>query len=443
MSFNILIAEDEEITLKHLLNALNKDGYKAIGTNNGLDALQKVENNSFDLLIADIKMPGLSGLELLEKTKEKSPDMEVIIITGFGSIGSAIEAMKKGASEYITKPFDLDELLLKVKKIHDQKVLKKENIALRTYLGMDKKVSIIAKSQSMEKILETIEGIRDSASNILLTGETGVGKSLLARIVHFTSRRNGMPFLSINCATLTEELLASELFGHEKGSFTGAIRTKQGLVEIADTGTLFLDEIAEMAPNLQAKLLKVIEEGEFYRVGGTRPIHVDVRFIASTNRDVKGLISTGKFREDLYYRLNVMEIFIPPLRDRREDIAPLSAYFLQKHLPRSNKKIKGFTKEAIEVLMSYSFPGNVRELENIIERAIMLEKSPSITPESLPQTIKMFHIETLEPDKIKTIEEFNKEYAERVLDLYGGNKSKAAEVLGISRTSLWRILKEE
>ncbi len=252
-----------------------------------------------------------------------------------------------------------------------------------------------------------------------------------------------MPFLSINCATLTEELLASELFGHEKGAFTGAIRTKQGLVEIADTGTLFLDEIAEMAPNLQAKMLKVIEEGEFYRVGGTRPIHVDVRFIASTNRDVKGLISTGKFREDLYYRLNVMEIFIPPLRDRREDIAPLSAYFLQKHLPRSNKKIKGFTKEAMEVLMNYSFPGNVRELENIIERAIMLEKSPSITPESLPQTIKMFHIETLEPDKIKTIEEFNKEYAERVLDLYGGNKSKAAEVLGISRTSLWRILKEE
>ncbi len=443
MSFNILIAEDEEITLKHLLNALQKDGYKAIGTNNGLDALQKVENNSFDLLIADIKMPGLSGLELLEKTKEKSPDMEVIIITGFGSIGSAIEAMKKGASEYITKPFDLDELLLKVKKIHDQKVLKKENIALRTYLGMDKKVSIIAKSKSMEKILETIEGIRDSAGNIFLTGETGVGKSLLAKIVHFTSRRSGMPFLSINCATLTEELLASELFGHEKGAFTGAIRTKQGLVEIADTGTLFLDEIAEMAPNLQAKMLKVIEEGEFYRVGGTRPIHVDVRFIASTNRDVKGLIATGKFREDLYYRLNVMEIFIPPLRDRREDIAPLSAYFLQKHLPRSNKKIKGFSKEAMEVLMNYSFPGNVRELENIIERAIMLEKSPSIAPESLPQTIKMFHIETLEPDKIKTIEELNKEYAERVLELYGGNKSKAAEVLGISRTSLWRILKEE
>lgn len=443
MPFNILIAEDEEITLKHLLNALKKEGYNPIGTDNGQDALQKIEQDSFDLLIADIKMPGLSGIELLGKTKEKAPETEVIIVTGFGSIGSAIEAMKKGASEYITKPFDLDELLLKVKKIHDQKILKKENIALRTFLGMDKKVSIVAKSRNMLNILETIEGIKDSNSNILLTGETGVGKSLLAKIIHFTSRRRDMPFLSINCATLTEELLASELFGHEKGAFTGAIRTKQGLVEIADTGTLFLDEIAELASNLQAKLLKVIEEGEFYRVGGTRPIHVDVRFIASTNRDVKNLIAEGKFREDLYYRLNIMEILIPPLRERREDIEPLSAYFLEKHLPRSNKSIKGFTKEALSILTNYSFPGNVRELENIIERAIMLEKNLYITPQSLPQAIKIFHIETIEPDNVKTIEELNREYAERVVEMYGGNKSKAAEVLGISRTSLWRILKED
>jgi two-component system, NtrC family, response regulator HydG len=443
MAFKILIAEDEEITVKHLVNTLKKEGYAVDSATNGLDALRKTEADSFDLLIADIKMPGMTGIELLENIRERTPETEVIIVTGFGSIGSAIEAMKKGAVEYITKPFDLDELILKVNKIRDRKGLMRENIALKTYLGMDKKVSIIARSRPMMQILETIEGIKGSESSIFFTGETGVGKSLLAKIVHFTSRRQDKPFLSINCATLTEELLASELFGHERGAFTGAVKTKQGLVEIADTGTLFLDEIAEMAPNLQAKLLKVIEEGEFYRVGGTRPIHVDVRFIAATNQDVRGLISTGKFREDLYYRLNVMEIFIPPLRERRDDVEPLAAYFLRKHLPKSNKKITGFTKEAVAVLANYSFPGNVRELENIVERAIILEKSSVITPESLPQSMSVFQIETLDPSKVRTLEELSKDYAEKVLEYYGGNRSKAAEVLGISRTSLWRILKEE
>lgn len=443
MAFKILIAEDEDITLKHLVNSLQKEGYLAVGTQNGEDALRKIDNDHFDLLITDIKMPGLTGIELLEKIKERQLEAEVIIITGFGSIGSVIDAMKKGAYDYVTKPFNLDELLLKVGKIRDQKALKKENVALRAYAGIDRKVSIIAKSESMSAILAVIEGMTDTDCNVLLSGETGVGKSLLARIIHFTSRRKTMPFLSINCATLTEELLASELFGHEKGSFTGAVKTKQGLVEIADTGTLFLDEIAEMAPNLQAKLLKVIEEGEFYRVGGTRPIKVDVRFIAATNQNVRTVIAEGRFREDLYYRLNIMEISIPPLRDRRDDIAPLCSYFLEKHLPKSRKKIAGFARDAMQVLMHYSFPGNVRELENIIERAIILEKGPLITPESLPQTIKMFKIETLEPDQVKTIEELNKEYAGKVLDMMGGNKSKAAEVLGISRTSLWRILKEE
>ena len=443
MAFKILIAEDEEITLKHLNNALQREGYVTAATQNGQDAFQKIEGDHFDLLIADIKMPGLTGIELLEKIKERQLETEVIIITGFGSIDSVVDAMKKGAYDYVTKPFNLDELVLKVRKIREQGILKKENIALKAYAGLDRKVSIIAKSESMSNILGVIEGMKDSDCNVLLTGETGVGKSLLAKIVHFTSRRQAMPFLSINCATLTEELLASELFGHEKGAFTGAVKTKQGLVEIADTGTLFLDEIAEMAPNLQAKLLKVIEDGEFYRVGGTKPIKVDVRFIAATNQNVRSVIAEGRFREDLYYRLNIMEIFSPPLRDRREDIPPLCAYFLEKHLPKSRKKVTGFTKEAMDVLMHYSYPGNVRELENIVERAIILEKEHLITPESLPQTIKMFQIETLEPDNVKTIEELNKEYAEKVLDMLGGNRSRAAEVLGISRTSLWRILKEE
>jgi two-component system response regulator HydG len=442
MVFKVLIAEDEEITLKHLLSILQKEGYEVKGVGDGLNAMEKIEKEHFDAVIADIKMPGLTGIELLEKIKEKHLETEVIIITGYGSISSAVEAMRKGARDYITKPFDLDELLLKVKQIYDKKTLRKEIAALKTSLGIGKKIPSIAKSESMKKILRVIESIRDSDCNVLLTGESGVGKSLVAKIIHFTGKRQNMPFLSINCATFTESLLASELFGHEKGAFTGAIRTKQGLMEIADTGTLFLDEISEMSTSLQAKLLKVIEEGEFFRVGGTKSMKVDVRFIAATNQHVKTLISEGKFREDLYYRLNVMDIFIPPLRDRKEDIQPLSMYFLQEYLRRYNKKITGFAKEAMEILMSYSFPGNVRELENIIERAVIIEKNSFITPESLPQSLTMFHIETIEPDKIRTMDEINREYAQKVVEMLGGNKSKAAELLGISRTSLWRILSD-
>ena len=443
MALKILVAEDEEITLKHVLSTLGREGHEVVGEKNGSAAFERINRDHFDLLITDVKMPFMSGLELLDKVKEMHPDIDVMIITGFGSVGDAVDAMKKGAYDYITKPFDLDELVIKVNKISEKKKLKKENTALKAFFGMNKKVSIIAKSESMKEILRLIDGIKDSDCNILLTGETGVGKSLLARIIHFTSKRQDMPFLSINCATLTEELLASELFGHERGAFTGAIRTKQGLVEIADTGTLFLDEIAEMSTNLQAKLLKVIEEGEFYRVGGTRPIKVDVRFIAATNQKVKNAISEGRFREDLYYRLNVMEIFIPPLRDRKEDIEPLSEYFLRKHLLSSKRRLTGFAGESLQILKGYSFPGNVRELENIIERAVILEKGDLIGPESLPQTLKMFQIETIDPERVRTLEELNRDYAEKVLDYVGGNKSKAAGLLGISRTSLWRILKEE
>lgn len=443
MASKILIAEDEEITLNNILETLQDEGYDVSAVKNGPEALNKLEKEYFDLLITDIKMPGLSGIELLETVKEKYPETEVIIITGFGSIGSAVDAMKKGALDYIAKPFDLDELTLKVKKTMDQRIIKKEHRALKTYFGMDKKLTVIAKSEGMKKILNTIEGTKDSDFNILLTGETGVGKSLIAKIIHFTSKRQERPFLTINCATLTEELLASELFGHEKGAFTGAMTAKQGLVEIADRGTLFLDEIAELSPILQAKLLKVVEEGEFYRVGGTKPKKVDVRFIAATNQNVKNLISSGKFREDLYYRINILEIFISPLRERQDDIKPLSAFFLQKHLPKAGKKISGFSAEAMDILLHYSFPGNVRELENIIERAIILEKNPVITPESLPRGIRVLEIETIDPERVKSVDELVKEYAEKVVKMFGGNRSKAADILGISRTSLWKILKED
>ncbi|MBI1811362.1 MAG: sigma-54-dependent Fis family transcriptional regulator, partial [Nitrospirae bacterium] len=437
MAFKILVAEDEEITLNNIVDTLQEEGYKVAYSRNGTEALQVIEKDHFDVLITDIKMPGMSGIELLDKVRVHHPETEVIIITGFGSISSAVEAMKKGAVDYITKPFDLDELLLKAGKIFQQRSLKKENIALRTFVGMDKKISIIARSEGMRRILERVEELKGSDVNILLTSETGVGKSLIAKAIHFTGKRQNMPFLSINCATFTEELLASELFGYESGAFTGAVSTKQGLVEIADTGTLFLDEIAELPTNLQAKLLKVVEEGEFYRVGGTRPIKVDARFIAATNQNVKRLISEGRFREDLYYRLNIMEIYIPPLRERIDDIKPLSYFFLKKHLPKSSKKIAGFTDDAMHILINYSFPGNVRELENIIERAIILEKTGLITPESLPRAIRVLQIDTIDPDKVLTIDELVKEYVEKVVKMLGGNRSKAAEALGISRTSLW------
>ena len=444
MTFRVLIAEDEEITRNHLSDVLGDEGYDVVSTGNGLDALNEIKSSDFDILIADIKMPRMDGLELLSQVKEVSPETEVLIVTGFGSINSAVDAIKKGAFDYLPKPFDLDELILKVRKIQEQNELRQENAALRTSLNMQRKIDVIAESKGMKKVLEVIEGIRESDCNVLLTGESGVGKNLLAKVIHYSSPRSKRPFLSLNCATFSEELLASELFGHEKGAFTGATTQKPGLMKIADRGTLFFDEITEMAPNLQAKLLKAIEEREFYRVGGTKPVRVDARFIAATNQNIDQAIAQGTFRKDLYYRLNVMEIYVPPLRERKSDITPLSRFFLRKHSREYGKKIKKFTKDALDVLRRYSYPGNVRELENIIERAVILEKGPYITAESLPQSLLMFQIETtLEPDKVKSLAEINKEYVHSVLEMFGGNKSEASRVLGVSRTSLWRMLKEE
>jgi len=441
MSLKILVAEDEEITLKHLLYALKKGGYEAHGVFNGVEALKKMNKERFDIVITDIKMPEMNGIDLLDKIKDMWPETEVIIITGFGSIDSAVEAMKKGAYDYITKPFNLDEILIKIKKIFEKKSLENQNIALKISLGLDSDLPpFIARSKSMREVVETIKSISGSDCNVIITGESGVGKGLVAKLIHYTSKRKDGPFLAINCAIFTEELLASELFGHKKGAFTGAVSNKKGLLEVANSGTLFLDEIAEMSPSLQAKLLKVIEDKEFFRVGGTRPIKVDVRFLTASNQNLKDLVEKGKFRKDLYYRLNVMEIYIPPLRERKEDILPLSEYFLRKHSKIANKEIKGFAKETIEILKSYSYPGNVRELENIIERAVILEQGPYITPESLPVSIQLFKIETITPEHLKTVEELTRDYAQKVVDLVDGNKTKAAEILGISRTSLWRLL---
>jgi DNA-binding NtrC family response regulator len=441
VTLKIIIAEDEDITRKHLLRALKAEGYEALGTTNGREALEQIEQEQFDVLITDVKMPEMSGIELLEKVKEKYPGMEVLVITGFGSIDSAVEAMKKGAYEYVTKPFKLDELLIKVKNIHERRILRRQNLALRTFLGMNKEVSVIARSEGMQEIVRVVEGMKDADCHVFLTGESGVGKSLIAKIIHFTSKRQHMPFLSINCATVGEELLAGELFGYEQGTGRRADGATQGLIEIADAGTLFLSGITEAPLGVQATLLKVIEDGEVFRVGGRTPMKINVRFIAAASRNMKELITQGKFMEDLYYRLNVMDIPIPPLRGHKEDIEPLCAYFLRKYLSGSNKEISGFAKEATEILLNYSFPGNVRELENIIERAVILEKGSLITPESLPVSIKDFRIKTFQPEGIRTLAELTKDYTKKVLELAGGDKVKAAELLGISEMSLWRILK--
>jgi len=441
VSLKILVAEDEAITLKHLTYALGAEGYEVAGVGNGLDALRRIEQGPVDLLIADIKMPGMDGLALLAEVRAKHPGTAVIIVTGFGSVESAVDAMKRGALDYVTKPYNLDELLLKVRRVAEKKRLEHDNEALRLALGGAHR--FVGRSAAFLRIAETIESIRDSDCTVLLTGESGVGKGLVARLIHENSPRCDRPFLALNCAVFTEELLASELFGHEKGAFTGAVAAKRGLLEVADGGTLFLDEIAEMSPALQAKLLTVIEGGEFFRVGGTRPIRVDVRFLAATNQNLPALLASGQFRGDLFYRLNVMGIRIPPLRERVEDIKPLARHFLEKHARKAGKEIRGFAPEALAVLKAYGFPGNVRELENIVERAVILEKDERIRPESLPQSIALFSVEAIAADRVKTLEELNREYAEKVLEHVEQNKARAAALLGISRTSLWRILKRE
>lgn len=443
MNFKILIAEDEDITRKHLVYALKKEGYEVVGTRNGREALEHMEREHFDALITDVKMPEMNGIELLRKVKEKYAGVEVMIITGFGSIDSAVEAMKKGAYEYITKPFNLDELIIKVKNLHERKLLKKENTALKAFFEMNKGISIIVRSESMRNIMATVENMRDSDCNVIITGETGVGKSLLAKIIHFTSRRHNMPFLSVNCATLTEELIAKELFGYEEAAVSGILEAKPGLLEIADSGTLFIDAVTELPPSLQKRLLKVIEDGELIRIGGTKPLRINPRLIAASSVSIKGLVSEAGFDKDLYYRLNVMEIFVPPLREHKEDIEPLGRFFLQKHLPDVNKKIEGFAEDTIKILIGYSFPGNIRELENIVEGAVIRENSHLITPESLPRSLKLYQIETFPPERIQTISELTREYAQKVLDLVEGDKVRAAELLGVSEFTLWKMLSEK
>lgn len=439
----ILIVDDEKIALRNLEHIMKKEGYGVVTTQSGSQAIKMIERSGedeFDVVLTDLKMPGVDGMEVLAQSRRLYPETEVIMVTGYATMNSAIEAVKAGAYHYVSKPFELDEVRRVVKKALEKRALQLENRRLKEKLAGINGVNIITEDTDMRKILSLAKQIAQSDISILITGESGTGKELMARFIHENSPRAKSPFMGINCGVFTEELLSNELFGHEKGSFTGADQKKKGLIESAAGGTLFLDEITEMSPGMQVKLLRTLQEREIMPIGSTEPVKIDTRFVAATNRDVIKMVSEGRFRQDLYFRINVMNIYLPPLAKRRQDIPLLTHYFINKYNSRSNKTVKSVSPEAMRQLMVYDYPGNVRELENIIERAIVLVRSETIEVENLPEMA----VHTFRSNKgsMPSLDEQERTYIEWILDQTDGNKTKAAEILGIDRVSLWRKLKK-
>jgi DNA-binding NtrC family response regulator len=440
----MLIVDDERVALKNLEHVMKKEGYEVTGTESGQNALRLLEEQQFDIVLTDLRMEKVDGMQILKKSQELYPDSEIIMITGYATLESAVESMKKGAFHYIAKPFKLDLVRKVVQEAIEKVKLKKENRQLRehieTYQG---KVKIITQDPNMQRLLDTAKQIAPTDCNVLLSGESGTGKELFARYIHFASARAEGPFFAINCGAFTEELLSNELFGHEKGAFTGATAVKRGLIEMASKGTLFLDEITEMPPSMQVKLLRVIQEKEVLRVGGTEPLNVDVRFIAATNRDIHDAMKNGRFRQDLYFRLNVVSLHMPPISERKDDIPLLSYYFLKKHAVLMKKKVDGISEDAMNLLINYDFPGNVRELENIIERGVALSNGSTLEAAHLPEDLRELSIRTFrkKEGKIPSLEEQEVTYIKWVLGEVGGNKTLASQILGIDRVSLWRKLK--
>jgi DNA-binding NtrC family response regulator len=441
----ILIVDDERVALKNLEHVMKKEGYDVTGTESGQNALKLLEEQQFDVVLTDLRMEKVDGLQILKKSQQLYPDSEVIMITGYATLESAVETMKKGAFHYIAKPFKLDVVRKVVQEAIEKVKLKKENKQLReqieTYQG---KVKIITQDANMQRLLDTAKQIAPTDCNVLLSGESGTGKELFARYIHFNSSRAEGPFFAINCGAFTEELLSNELFGHEKGAFTGAVSLKRGLIEMASRGTLFLDEITEMPPSMQVKLLRVIQEKEVLRVGGTEPLTVDARFIAATNRDIHDAMKNGRFRQDLFFRLNVVSLHVPPLSERRDDIPLLSYYFLKKYAAIMKKEVVGISEDAMNLLVNYDFPGNVRELENIIERGVALSNGSAVEVAHLPEDLRELSIRTFRKreGKIPSLEEQEISYIRWVLGEVGSNKTLAAQTLGIDRVSLWRKLKK-
>ena len=443
-SARLLVVDDEPIALRNLERVLVKEGYEVTTSSSGSGALRHLREGAFEVVLTDLKMEKVDGMQVLRRCKELDPDTEVILITGYAAVETAIEAMKQGAYHYLPKPFKLDEVRKVVREAVEKVALKKENRRLRESIeSMKDRVDIVTQDPGMQRVLETARDVTATDCNILITGESGTGKELMARYIHRHSRRSAATFLAVNCGAFTEELLTSELFGHEKGAFTGAAARKKGLVEMADGGTLFLDEVTEMSPAMQVRLLRVLQEREFIRVGGTEPIRVDVRFLAATNRSIQEAIASGAFRHDLYYRLNVVTLDLPPLARRPGDIPLLAHFFLKKHGERMGKRVESIADEVLQLLSGYGFPGNIRELENIVERGVALAKGNVLEVAHLPEDLRRMRLKVFrrEAGNIPSLDDQEKAYIEWVLEQVDGNRSRAAAVLGIDRVSLWRKLK--
>jgi DNA-binding NtrC family response regulator len=440
----LLIVDDEKVALRNLEHVMKKEGYEVVATQSGGNALAHLDKQEFDLVLTDLRMEKVDGMQILQKCRASHPDTEVILITGYATLESAVEAMKHGAYYYIAKPYRLDEVRKVVAEALAKVRLRRENQALReqveSYQG---KVRIITQNADMQRLLDMARQIAPTDCNVLITGESGTGKELFARYLHHHSKRDGGPFVAINCGAFNEELLANELFGHVKGAFTGAQGDKPGLIAAAHGGTLFLDEITEMSPAMQVKLLRVLQEREVLPLGATRPQAVDVRVVAATNRNVIEMVKDGGFRQDLYFRLNVVNLLIPPLSRRREDIPLLAYHFLKKCAARMGRNVTEIATDALDLLKAYDFPGNVRELENIIERGVAISSGGSIDTGSLPDDLRELAIRTFrkKEGRLPSLEEQERDYIHWVLQEAGGNQTLAAQILGIDRVSLWRKLK--
>jgi len=442
----VLVVDDDQAVREALARTLEKLGFHVAVAADGQAGLDRLRQGDVHILLADLKMPKLSGHELLKAAKAIAPDVEVIVITGHGTVEDAVEAMKEGAYDFITKPFKRVQLEKTIKKAAEKQALVLQNRALQRRLDeLQGAGQIIGGSPAMLRTLDLVAQVAPSAATVLIQGESGTGKELIANAIHHGSPRRDRPFIKVNCAALPETLLESELFGYERGAFTGAVARKEGRFELADKGTLFMDEIGDLSPATQAKLLRVLQEGEFERLGGTRTLKADVRLVAATNADLAALVKEKRFREDLFYRLNVITIQLPPLRGRREDIPLLAQHFLRRFATKNAKAIGGFTEEALDLLHTYAWPGNVRELENVIERAVVLTRSTMISPADLPETLvgsdqaaRHLVISIGTP-----LEEVEDRLIDETLRYTKGDKTLAAKLLGIATRTIYRRMKGE
>ena len=439
MNTNILIADDEEQIREPLSFVLNKEGYNCKTVNDGSNAIKALQEDNYDILITDIKMPGMNGVEVLEKSREISPETIVILITAYGSVETAIQALRKGAADYLLKPLDFDEVLVRLKNLIRNKELFRFNKILRKQINTNYNFeNIIGKSSVMKKIFEMVKQVSEVSTNILITGATGTGKELIARAIHNNGNRKDKPFIPVNCGAIPDNLYESEFFGYKKGAFTGADTNYEGLFKSADSGTIFLDEIAELPEHMQVKLNRVLQEREIKPIGSSFTIKIDVRILAATNKNLEEEVKSGSFREDLFYRINVVELKLPSLAERKDDVPLLVDHFINKYNNELNKSIMGIDNEVIKLFMSYDWKGNLRELENMIERAVLLCQEDIITPKYLPSHIFENKNELYTDNLSEAIEAFEQNHINEIIKRTEGNKTKAAKLLGVDPSTLYR-----